>query len=149
MQNQSNQNNKLFIFGIINLVISLSCILYSLYILPFLIWNLSYEVADTVLELIAYFEDTFYYSKALSRLLTWLVFFIPGVITGLLAWYASLKIEKRVLGADLETPESGEDTGINTERLKRDMRESAGFGMKIVFLIFCVLGLFAVIQLIL
>lgn len=149
MQKDTTQNNRLFIFGIICLMICLASILYSLYILPFLIWNLSYHVADTVLNLIAWFEDNFYYSPAVSRLLTWLIFFIPGVITGLLSWYVSINLDRQALGLEIEPTESEEQPAIKTQQFKRDMRESAGIGMKILFLMLCVLGLVAVVQLIL
>lgn len=80
--------------GIICLVLSLGLLFFSLYIIPFLLWNLSYNVPDFLLQSISFFEDDQGYSYSTSRFIVWLCIFIPGLITGYVSYIISHYIEK-------------------------------------------------------
>ncbi|HAT8087920.1 TPA: hypothetical protein JA315_09275, partial [Legionella pneumophila] len=58
-----DNNGKLSIMGIICLIIFLVLFFFSVFIMPFLIWELHYNVPDFVSNMIAYLEDTYYYSS--------------------------------------------------------------------------------------
>lgn len=94
MSVEPKNNNTLFIVGVICLVLSLGFLLFALYILPFLLWNLAYDVPDVVTDLTAFLQDDYDYSIAGSKLITWLAFFIPGLITGFMSYYISNRIDK-------------------------------------------------------
>jgi hypothetical protein len=94
-QEPKNNDNLIFFIGIACLVITLGTLLFALYILPFLIWNLSYDVPGFVSELMATFQDYYGFSVRVGKLLVWLVFVIPGLITGYLSYYISHLIDRR------------------------------------------------------
>lgn len=148
MDTNNNQNNKLFIFGIVCLVLCITFILFSLYIIPFLIWNLNYNVSAFVITLIAYFEDTYYFSEPVSRFIVWLILFIPGLIAGYLSYLISHKIDNKVLGLEPYTEETEEEVVQRTERIKKDLKESAGIGLKILFLMIASVAVFLLLQLV-
>lgn len=148
MQTNKSSNNKLFIFGIICLSISLSCILYSLYILPFMIWGLSYNVFDIIVDMLAYFEDDFFYSRELSRLIVWLIIFVPGVVAGVITYIISHKIDKVSLGLEPEATETEAELLYREEQTKKELKESAGLSLQILFLMACILVGFVILQII-
>ncbi len=90
-----DNNGKLSIMGIICLIIFLVLFFFSVFIMPFLIWELHYNVPDFVSNMIAYLEDTYYYSSSVSKTLVWLTFFIPCLITGYFSYYISRSIDKK------------------------------------------------------
>lgn len=94
MAEQPKKNNTMFIMGVISLVLSLGFLLFSLYILPFLLWNLNYDVPDIVTDITSSLQDDYDYSVGGSKLIIWLIFFIPGMITGFIAYYISNRIDR-------------------------------------------------------
>ncbi|HEN5600444.1 TPA: hypothetical protein U6322_002607, partial [Legionella pneumophila] len=97
MQHNIYENSKLHILGIICLVTSLGLFFFSLYIVPFLIWQLDYDIPDFISNMIAYGEDEYYFSPITSKTLVWLIFFTPSIIMGYLSYYISNYIDKNYL----------------------------------------------------
>ncbi len=91
---EKSSNNKIFIAGVICLVLSVSFLLFSIYIIPFLIWDMVYSVPDLVMEMISSLQDNYDYSSAGSKLVVWLLFFIPGLILGGISYYISNLIDR-------------------------------------------------------
>ena len=83
------ENTTTFVLGIICLVISLAFLLFAFYIIPFLLLNYTYDVPSALSTVLAIFHDSYEYSIFTSKLILWLVFVIPGLITGYLAYYIS------------------------------------------------------------
>lgn len=95
MAEESNSNNdKIFILGVVCLVLSLGFLLFSLYIVPFLLWDLAYDVPDMVTNMTSTLQEDYDYSSAGSKLIVWLMFFIPGLIAGCISYYISNRIDK-------------------------------------------------------
>lgn len=134
MEPSGHQNNKLFFAGIVCLILCISFTLYSLYILPYLIWNLNYNVPGLVLTLIAYFQEHYYYTESASRFMTFFFFLIPGIISGLFSYFISYQIDNKVLGIMPEKTESEQEAEWHAQQLKRELKESAGLGFKILLL---------------
>lgn len=141
MQN-TNQNNKLFIFGIICLVISLGLLFFSLYILPYLIWEFNYDVPDFIITLISNYQDN-YYSLTASKTIVWLYFFIPAVFFGFVSYFVSNYIDKHT--PELQNPEEEEqkqESNLNRESLK----ESASLGGKLIAIIILIFVVVLIMQ---
>lgn len=91
-------NSKLFIFCMICLMFSLSFFAFAFYILPYLIWGWHYSVPGFILMWREGFIDSYAWSHALASTAVFAVFFIPALITGIISWFTSNKIENNVLG---------------------------------------------------
>ncbi|HAT8179406.1 TPA: hypothetical protein JA361_08015 [Legionella pneumophila] len=144
MQHNIYENSKLHILGIICLVISLALFFFSLYIIPFLIWQLDYDIPDFVSNMIAYGEDEYYYSHTTSRILVWLIFFTPSLIMGYLSYYISNYIDKNNLKLQEEPLESIQEKSLpKTEGRGRD---SALLGFKIVLLMVLIIAIIFLLQ---
>lgn len=129
-------NNKLYISGIIFLIVALSLFSFSLYIVPFLLWELHYDVPEMITNLITLFEDKYEYSTVSSKLLVWIIFFIPSLITGYVAYYISNRLDNQIYRT--ETPERYEEKMPVSEEISRQVRESAGLGLKIILLMIAI-----------
>ncbi|HGI8175164.1 TPA: hypothetical protein ACJT8O_001006, partial [Legionella pneumophila] len=112
-----DNNSKLSVMGIICLIIFLVLFFFSLFIMPFLIWELHYNVPDFVSNMIAYLEDTYYYYSPVSKILVWLTFFIPCLITGYFSYYISRSIDKKNLlkDANIDEEQSKEISSVTNE----------------------------------
>lgn len=115
-QDRFAANNKLYIIGLIALLLTLFLFFFSIYILPYLIWSLNYDVPDFVSSMVAYFEDDLRYTPLNSKILTWLIFFVPGFITGYISYYISNNIDNKILGTK-KSPEP-ELTELETRQSK-------------------------------
>ncbi|HAU3942032.1 TPA: hypothetical protein ACT96X_002943 [Legionella pneumophila] len=139
-----DNNNKLFVLGIICLIIFLVLFFFSIFIMPFLIWGLHYNVPDFVSNMIAYLEDKYYYSLPTSKTLVWLVFFIPSLIAGYLSYYISLYIDKKNFLKEKSIKE--EQVKENSSETNEQIKESASLGFKILILMVAILVVLFLLQ---
>ncbi|HDV5711076.1 TPA: hypothetical protein RJD49_002798 [Legionella pneumophila] len=142
--NWYDSNSKLSVMGIICLIIFLVLFFFSMFIMPFLIWELHYNVPDFVSNMIAYLEDTYYYSSPVSKTLVWLTFFIPCLITGYFSYYISRSIDKKNLlkDANIDEEQSKEISSVTNEQIK----ESASLGFKILILMAAIILIIFILQ---
>lgn len=121
------KNSKVFFFGITCLVVSLGLFLFCLYILPYFIWELSYNIPDFILDLLAKLQDSYHYTSMGSKTIIWLLFFIPCIITGLISYFVSHYIDSQ---NGLE-PTVVEQEKLDGAQIKKEIKESASLGLKI------------------
>ncbi len=140
----TDNNSKLFVMGVICLIIFLVLFFFSMFIMPFLIWELHYNVPDFVSNMIAYLEDTYYYSSPVSKTLVWLTFFIPCLITGYFSYYISRSIDKKNLlkDANIDEEQSEEISSVTSEQIK----ESANLEFKILILMVAIILIIFLLQ---
>lgn len=133
------QNSKLFVIGLICLLISLSLFAFGLYILPYLLWNWSYNVPEFVFVWREWLKETYNFSDSGASWSMILIFIIPAIITGFISHLASNRIDNQIYGVEQEKSTS-------MPEIKKDIRESLGFGFKIFLLIILVLVAVALVQ---
>ncbi len=138
------EHHKLYIMGIICLVLCLGFLFFSLYILPFLIWGLHYDTPELITNLVSFFQYNYQLTYRASATLTWLIFFIPSVITGIVSYYASNSIDNELLEVPIEDEAEGQLPPATT--LREDMKESTSLGLKILFLMIVVVLAVLLIQ---
>lgn len=136
-------SSKLFLFGIICLVISLGLLFFSLYILPYFLWELSYNVPDFILDLLAKYQDEYRYTSAGSKTVIWLMFFIPCVITGVISYFVSRHLDNKMYG--IEEPPQEESERAPGE-MQKQIKESASLGGKILGLMIAIVVVILLLQ---
>lgn len=136
-------NSKLFLFGIICMVISLGLLFFSLYILPYFLWELSYNVPDFILDLLAKYQDEYRYTSAGSKTVVWLIFFVPCVITGVISYFVSRHLESKMYG--IEEPPQEESEKAPGE-MQKQIKESASLGGKILGLMIVIVVVILLLQ---
>lgn len=139
-------NHFLYIFGLLSLILSLTLLFFSLYILPYLLWSLKYHVPDVVLYLSALFDDTYDYTTPQAHLLTWLVFFIPSIVFGFISYLVSNRIENQIHHVDTPEEEAGAEPEQNSEEFKEEIKESASIGFKIISLMILIVVVIVLLQ---
>lgn len=127
------QNSKIFLVGLICLLLCLSLLAFGFYILPYLLWNWSYKVPGSVLVLREWLRENYAFSEMGASWLIFLIFFIPAIICGLISQWSSNYIEKKMYGLDRVSPEKHLE-------IHKDVQESISFGLKILLLILLVLA---------
>lgn len=120
------QNSKLFIVGMITLLVSLSLLAFALYILPYLIWTLPYKVPAFVLDWREYIKRTYEISEARASWWVFFTFIIPSVVCGYISYLASNRIDNQIYHVIPEKPEE------EKEIVKKDFKESTGLSLKIL-----------------
>lgn len=138
-------NHILYIVGLISLIFSVSLLFFSLYILPYLIWKLNYQVPDTLEYLITIFEESYDYTPAKSKILAWLVFFIPSLLLGLVSYVTSNRIDNEIYKPDADINE--EDTPPAAPELRKEIKETASVGFKIIALMVVIVVIILLLQL--
>ncbi|MBA3537827.1 MAG: hypothetical protein H0T84_14660 [Tatlockia sp.] len=125
------QNSKLFVIGLICLLLCLSLLAIALFILPYLLWDWRYGVPGMVLELHEWFKENYDFSDGGASWMVFLTFIIPALICGFISQWASNYIERKMYGLDEARP------GRRME-IHKDLQESVSFGLKIFILIILV-----------
>lgn len=140
-------NNKLYIIGIISLITALSFLFFSLFIAPFLIWNLNYDVPDIITILMTFFEEHYDFRPTTSKLIVWLIFFIPSMIAGYISYYVSNKIDDQIFRINNPSTIESQDVKQAIERSHREWIESASLGFKIICLMIAIVAVILFLQL--
>ncbi|WP_454783683.1 hypothetical protein [Legionella sp. WA2024007413] len=136
-QDRFSQNSKLYILGMICLVLCLGLLFYSLYLLPYLAWGLNYNVPEMVMTLLSSLQDDYNYTVGQSKLIVWLMFFVPSLITGLISYFVSNHIDNNLYKSELKPQEEQENPP--SKQIGKEIKESAGFGLKILALMILIL----------
>jgi ABC-type multidrug transport system fused ATPase/permease subunit len=89
-------NKRLYLLGMIALVLGFALILFSFVILPNLFWNLSYDVPSFILNMKNYIEYEYRWSANQAAWGLFLLFFFPGLILIIFSYFASNKIDKTI-----------------------------------------------------
>lgn len=137
-------SGKLYILGMVCLVLSLGFFFLSLYILPYLIWQLNYKMPAFVLNLLAKLEDNYNYSVAASRFIVWFIFFIISLITGFVSYFVSNRIDSQIYNVETQTPEFEEQ--LPPKEIGKEIKESASFGLKILGLMVLIVIIILLLQ---
>ncbi|VEB36076.1 transmembrane protein [Legionella sainthelensi] len=140
-QDRFSHNQKLYILGMVCLLLSLGLFVFSLYIIPFFIWDLNYNVPYFILALLNLFQEEYNYSVETSKVIVWFIFFIPSIVTGLISYVVSNYIDNQIYKAEQKNEENQGNLYKQEKRIMR--RESVAFSLKIlglmilfIFLIF-------------
>lgn len=139
-------HHKLYILGIVCMILCLGFLFFSLYITPYLIWGEHYDVPEFVSTLLALFEDRFQYSSATSSFLVWLLFFTPSLICGFISYRISNDIDNSLLGG--QDPIPAVDKSEILQEVRRDRAESTRLSLKILVLMILVVLAILLLQLI-
>lgn len=143
-QDRFSSNSKLYILGMICLVLCLGLFFFSLYILPYLAWGLNYNVPAIILDLLSSLQDDYNYSVGASKVIAWLIFFVPSMITGLISYFVSNYIDNNLYKSELNTKEEQETPP--SKQIGKEIRESAGFGLKILGLMILIVLVIFLLQ---
>lgn len=142
-QDRFKANSKLYILGMICLVLCLGFLFLSVYILPYFIWGLNYHIPAFVLNLVALFEDNYEYSGTYSKFLVWLIFVIPALITGLISYFVSNYIDNQIYHIDTLKLE---DENFTPKEMGAEMKESTSLGLKILGLMLLIVVVILLLQ---
>lgn len=131
-QDRYEQNHKLFVIGLISLLLSLSLMAIALFIVPYLIWGWHYGVPGMIIALREWLKEEYGFGNTEASWLVFLTFIIPALIFGYISQWSSNYIENKMYGLDQDRP------GRRRE-IQKDLRESVSFGLKIFILIILVI----------
>lgn len=134
-QDRYEVSHRLFIIGMISLVACLTFVLFALYILPALLFGWMYDIPAVIFRFVEWLTIDYDFSETASSWIVLLLFLIPGVIFGMIAYYASNKIDNKIFGLDEPIEEQ-------TQILEKKEKEGWGgttFSLKIIFLLVLVI----------
>lgn len=100
-----------FLIAVIALLIAMAFIGFALYILPNLLWDWHYDVPEFVADWVYNFQNQFGLTQAGAGLLFFSIFFIPGLISGIIVYFIFSRIERLKLSET--APESSKKLSSN------------------------------------
>lgn len=99
MEYDRYQHNKiLFIISITSLVIGLSLLAFSLFILPNLIWALNYDVPTFIYIWSENLKENYNFTITGAHSIVFLIFFIPAILAIFIAYLTSNIIDNKLYG---------------------------------------------------
>lgn len=138
--NSSGRSDRDFLMSMIMLILCLISFFFSLYLLPFLIWNLNYDIPGFIFVWQEELKQVYNYTAQGAAAIIFLVFFIPSLLLGYLSkLFATELIKDDTLS--LEEPKVNQE---QQERAAQQRRETLQFGLKLflmVILVYIVLSL--------
>ena len=121
------QNKVVFIVAMVCLLISLTLVTLSLYLLPYLFFNWTYAIPGFVPNLMEWLNVDYAIKGLSASFIVFMLLFVPGVIAGFISKVASNSIENHIYGT--------EKTQQDHEHLKKEVKATFGFGFKLIIII--------------
>ncbi len=117
------KNHKLYIFGMLCLLVSLSLLFFTVYLFPHLIFGWRYDVPEFITFWREWIMSSYGVSTHYASRLIFLFFFVGVLLFGLGAYFGSTRIDNEIYGINQEHA---------PERIKktRDLSESFQFFLK-------------------
>ena len=136
------QNSKLFIIGIVCLLLSLSLFAYSFYLLPHLLFGWVYDLPGFIFHWREWLKQKYNFSEVGAAWTIFLSFSIPALVCGYISYLTSNKVDNEIYGILPEDKETEEER-IQPTSAKED---GLGFGFKLTLAIILVLMLISLLQ---
>jgi hypothetical protein len=133
-------NSKLYVLGMICLIVCLALFFFSLFILPYLIWGLNYDIPVFIMSFLYYLQDEYEYSIGASKIIVWLAFFVPCLITGIISEFVSNFIDSNIDKEDIQKHV------VTEKKISGQVKESVQFGLKILSLMIVIIILILFLQ---
>ncbi|MCC5015945.1 MULTISPECIES: hypothetical protein [Legionella] len=133
------QNSKVFILGIVTLLLSLTLFALGFYVVPYLFWGWNYDIPAIVLNWHEWLKEYYEFSEAGASWIIFLIFIIPALICGYISHLASNHIDNKIHGIE----------PVKTDKqieIKEEVKATLSFGFKIVLLIVLVLLALSLLQ---
>jgi ABC-type multidrug transport system fused ATPase/permease subunit len=89
-------NKSLYILGMVCLISSMSLVMFSLYILPHVFWNLHYDVPEFIMEWQVWFQEEQSWSLSAANWTIFGAFFVPGILLGWFSYLISNQLEQQL-----------------------------------------------------
>lgn len=127
-------NNKLYIIGILSLLLSLSLLAFSLYILPHLLFGWRYDTPEFLMTLRTWLETSYNFTEVGAARFALTLFFLFTILFGIIAYITSNRVDDEIYEEELE---EGQPTQPITQR--KDVSESISFSLKVFFIVMVVI----------
>ncbi|WP_419418656.1 hypothetical protein ACNVED_08820 [Legionella sp. D16C41] len=129
------QHNKiLFIISMISLVICLSMFIFSLFILPNLIWHLNYDVPTFIFTWSENLKLHYNFTDRSAHVIVFLIFFLPAIFAAFIAYLTSNTIENELYGLTTTKNE------FKSRALKNSFKETLLIILQLLIIIGLVIG---------
>lgn len=125
---------RTYVLGMVCLLLSMSLLLFSLYLVPYVIWQFNYDLPGWIFSWFETLKEMFLTTDTITRLLVWLSFVIPGLICGFFAWLASNQIDDEL---HVEPTDSQQPPPVS--HLKEEVSASVSFGGRVLLLVILVI----------
>lgn len=122
-QDGDQKNNVFFIIGMISLVICLSLLALTLYLLPNLVFGWHYDVPEFVSTWKGWLQSDYDYSDSAAAYLLLLTLFIPALICALITHLSTRVMDNQIYKADEEE---------NPDAVNEVVEEAKGLGYKLL-----------------
>lgn len=134
------KNHKLFIVGIFSLLIGLSCLGFSLYMLPHLLFSWRYGSPEFIMFWKEWLQSDYGYTETIASKLIFVFLFGAAFIFLFIAYYSSSRLDRQILSKELE------DTSGHVQPRNNNSREGLNLGLKILFIIILIFLVSALFQ---
>lgn len=125
------KNNVLYVVGLLTSVIGLALFVFSLYMLPNLLFGLKYDIPGFIVDWREWIVDHYRFTAVASARLLLALMFILSMIFFVIAYFSSNRLD-----GDLYTPELEEIE--KPAKIKESTQEGIGLGLKILLIIVAV-----------
>ena len=100
------QNHAAYIIAMVSFVVSMSALLYAIYIFPHLVFGWRYEVPGFISSLRIWLVEDFALSTTLTSWVIVLTFFFIGIVSGICSYIASSRIENAIFASEIKSVET-------------------------------------------
>ena len=135
----SQRHHKLFIVGLVSLVMTLAFLGITLYMLPNLLFGLRYDTPEFFLFLNEWLQSQYGYTNTGASKIILLSLFIPTTFFMVVAYIFSNRIERQMINSDVSSVD-------NPVKFRKHGREGLYLALKILAIMIVVFIVASVLQ---
>lgn len=133
-QDRYQQSHTLFITGLVALIACIGLIGFTLYCAPPFLWGWNYQIPQFLWDWQAWLSTEHGWTESGAAWLIIGIFFGLGILTGLIAWFASKRIDDAIYHVSQDSAEAKNDS-----LAREDAREAHSLEIKLLVLIIVVI----------
>lgn len=133
------KNHTLYIVGLISLVVGLTLFIFTLYMLPHLLFGWRYDIPSFIMDWREWIQFRYGIREVAAARLVLVLLFIVSVLCLLVAYFSSNNLDKELITSEVEEIEK-------PARIKESTKEELSLGLKILLIIISVFILAALFE---
>lgn len=146
MEPDRYQQNKLYyVIGMIFLVVSLYFFCVGTYLLPYIVFGISYSIPDVIYDRINYVEMAYDFSTKHASWIVLAIIYFVSFLCASVTYFTSHEIDNEIYGVHT-TNNPSEQESKEAKRATEETKESSTLALKIVVIIGLVFGMAKLLQ---
>lgn len=133
-QDRYQQNEKVFVIGLLSLVTSLSLFALTFYVMPNLLFGWQFSIPGFIISVVEWLQYAYSFTSKGASTFVFSIIFLLALLFAVIAYYCSNKIDNQIYSSEFQSKKQPRSINIYSNN------DGLWLTLKILFFILLILG---------